>query len=430
MAKKALVISYYFPPAGGPGVQRWLKFVKYLREFDVEPILYVPRGAAYPVTDDSLTTEIPAGIKIYRGKIFEPSSLFPAGKKVSAGFIDASTAQGGLKSRLMTWIRANVFIPDARMCWIAPSVRRLKKILRAENIDTVISTGPPHSTHLIALGLKRAIPSLRWIADFRDPWTKIDYFHHLPLTGWARRKHCRLEDEVLAEADDVITVTARMAKDYRPRVKGRLHVITNGYDTSDAPTGPVTPDEKFTLCHIGSLNADRNPHELWEILGERCRHDETFACDLEIRLTGPVSPAVTASLEQNGLTPFVRHTPYAPHAEVARIQHAARVLLLVMNRTPSGAMYIAGKLFEYLAARRPILLAGFAQSDAADIVRECHAGYALDFSDKKGLADALEHLYDDYKTGLVHTPAADLEKYSRRALTERLAREVILRADR
>ena len=427
--KKVLVISYYFPPAGGPGVQRWLKFVKYLRDFGVEPVLYVPEGAAYPVWDDSLSAEIPPGLTVYRGRIAEPAAIFPSGKKISAGFIDASAGKKGWKSRLMTWIRANLFIPDARMFWIRPSVRRLKKILRTEGIDTVISTGPPHTTHMIALRLKRADPALRWIADFRDPWTKIDYFHHLPLTRWARRKHFRLESDVLTVADDVIAVTRSMADDYRPRVRGRLHVITNGYDTADIPPNPVPLDKRFTLCHVGSLNADRNPHELWEVLSELCAQDPSFSSDLQIRLTGNVSPAVFDSLRKNGLKPHVLHIPYAPHTEVVRTQHAARVLLLLMNRTPDGALYIAGKLFEYLAAGRPILLAGFSHSDAADIVRECGAGYALDFADRQGLRKAILDLYDHYRNGKDATrkSAPAIDKYARHALAERLAREVILR---
>lgn len=424
--KKVLVISYYFPPAGGPGVQRWLKFVKYLRDFGVEPVLYVPQGAAYPVTDDSLAAEIPPQTTVYRGRIVEPSAWFSSGKKISAGFIDSSTGKKSRLARWSTWIRANLFIPDARMLWIRPSVRRLKKILRQENIDTVISTGPPHTTHMIALRLKQSIPSLCWIADFRDPWTKIDYFHHLPLTRWARRRHLQLENRVLETADRVIAVTRSMAEDYRPRVKGGLHVITNGYDTADAPEGAIPADEKFTLCHIGSLNADRNPRELWEVLAELAAENAAFRDDLSIRLTGNVSPAVLESLRENGLGDRVEHTPYARHSEVIERQHAARVLLLIMNRTPDGALYIAGKLFEYLAARRPILLTGFAHSDAADIVRECNAGYALDFGDKQGLRKAIVDLYAAYKKGTdISARQAAPEKYSRRALTERLAREVI-----
>lgn len=424
--KKILVISYYFPPAGGPGVQRWLKFVKYLRDFDVEPVLYVPEGAAYPVTDESLAAEIPPGLKVYRGRIVEPSALFSGGKKISAGFIDSSGKENGWRQRLMTWIRANLFIPDARMLWIRPSVRRLKKILRDEGIDTLVSTGPPHTTHMIALRLKRALPGLHWIADFRDPWTKIDYFHHLPLSSWARRRHFSLEDQVLHTADQVIAVTPSMARDYRPRVRGRLHVITNGYDTADLPQQDVEPDEKFTLCHVGSLNADRNPHELWEVLSDLTAENPGLRADLSIRLTGNVSAAVLDSLREQGLENYVEHIPYAPHGEVVRAQHAARVLLLLMNRTPQGALYIAGKLFEYLAAGRPILLAGFARSDAADIVRECGAGYALDFQDKAGLRRAVEELYRAYKEGKDSSaghPAP--QQYTRRALTERLVREVI-----
>lgn len=218
-----------------------------------------------------------------------------------------------------------------------------------------------------------------------------------------------------------------MARDYRPRVRGRLHVITNGYDTEDLPDSPPPLDEKFTLCHVGSLNADRNPYELWEVLARLRAQDPAFRDDLRICLTGNVSPAVFETLRKNGLDDCVQHIPYAPHAQVVRSQHAARVLLMLMNRTPDGALYIAGKLFEYLAAARPVLLVGFAHSDAADILRECQAGSALDFSDREGLEEALRSLYREYRlgqdTGRKVSPQS--EKYTRRALTARLAREVL-----
>lgn len=432
--KKVLVISYYFPPAGGPGVQRWLKFVKYLRRYGVEPVMYVPENADYPVTDPTLAGEIPEGLKIYRGKIIEPNRILSRlgakkAKGTSAGFIDSSSWKKGFLSKALTWIRANLFIPDARMLWIRPSVRGCARILREEGIDTVISTGPPHSAHMIALALKEKGLCRRWIADFRDPWTKIDYFHHLPLTSLAVKLHRKMEKRVLAEADDVITVTRSMARDYQDRVKGFLHVITNGFDKADAPAELTIPDEKFTISHIGSMNADRNPEELWKTLREICLENPSFSSDLQIRLTGNVSAEVFLSLERYGLSQHTVHIPYAPHGEVVRMQYSSRVLLMMMNRTPDGAMYIAGKLFEYLASRRPVLLIGFTHSDAADILRDAGAGYAVDFADKKSLKTAVETLYKSYKDGTdcALSNKGDLDKYSREALTARLALEVILR---
>lgn len=433
--KKVLVISYYFPPAGGPGVQRWLKFVKYLRHYGVEPVMYVPENADYPITDPTLAAEIPEGLKIYRGKIIEPNRILSRlgakkAKNASAGFIDSSSGKKGFFGKTLAWIRANLFIPDARMLWIRPSVRRCARILREEGIDTVISTGPPHSTHMIALALKEKGLCRRWIADFRDPWTKIDYFHHLPLTGTALKLHRKMESRVLSEADDVITVSRSMARDYRDRVKGFLHVITNGFDADDAPEEETAvPDKEFTISHIGSMNADRNPEELWETLAVMCGENPSFASDLRIRLAGNVSPEVFRSLELSGLSERTVHIPYAPHAEVVRMQYRSRVLLMMMNRTPDGAMYIAGKLFEYLAARRPVLLVGFAESDAADILRDAGAGYAVDFTDKKSLREAVETLYKSYKDGTDRALSnkGSLDKYSRKALTARLAREVILK---
>lgn len=395
--------------------------------------MYVPENADYPVTDPTLAAEIPEGLKIYRGKIIEPNRILSRlgakkAKNASAGFIDSSSAGKSFLGKSLTWIRANFFIPDARMLWIRPSVRRCARILREEGIDTVISTGPPHSAHMIALALKEKGLCRRWIADFRDPWTKIDYFHHLPITSLAKKIHTGMENRVLAAADDVIMVTQSMARDCQDRVKGFLHVITNGFDTDDAPAGETVPDKEFTISHIGSMNADRNPEELWETLSAMCGENPSFSSDLRIHLTGNVSQEVFLSLEKYGLTARTAHIPYAPHAEVVRMQYRSRVLLMMMNRTPDGAMYIAGKLFEYLASRRPVLLVGFADSDAADILRDAGAGYAVNFSDKKLLREAVETLYKAYKDGSdIPVKKYELDRYSREALAARLAREVIFR---
>lgn len=424
--KKVLVVSYYFPPAGGPGVQRWLKFVKYLRDYDVEPVMFIPRDAHYPMVDESLSQEIPDGMRIYRAPIIEPNSYMKTAQSTSGGFIDKEK-KDSIKSRILTWIRANLFIPDARCLWIRPSVKRIVKILKDENIDTIITTAPPHSVHMIGLGVKKRLPHIKWIADFRDPWTKIDYFHNLPLCSWAKKKHYKMEREVLAMADDVICVTPSVGEDYRPMCGGRMHVITNGYDTSDMPSSSPLLDDMFTITHAGSINAQRNPNTLWRVLGDMCREDSAFASRLKIQLAGTLSPEVFSSLKENGLVKNTIYHNYLPHDQVIKLQHSSRLLLMLMYRAPHGKMFIVGKLFEYLASRRPILAIGYSDGDAARIINDTHSGDAVDFDDYDTTRCVVEQAYKKYMCGdASYTPDSDIEKYSRRKLTERLAGEIIL----
>ncbi|MDD4819771.1 MAG: glycosyltransferase [Flavobacteriales bacterium] len=425
--KKVLVISYYFPPAGGPGVQRWLKFVKYLRGEGVEPVMYIPENAKYPMEDTSLLYDVPKDLKIYRGSIFEPNNFFSSAKNTSGGFIDTAVKKQSFKSKALTWIRANFFIPDARCMWIRPSIRRVEKIIKDEGINTIITTGPPHSLHMIGLGVKKKHHDIQWIADFRDPWTKIDYFHNLPLTRWAEKKHRNMEKEVLSTADDVITVTPSVAKDYMPMCHGRMHMITNGYDTADMPTEKITPDALFSISHFGTINAQRNPETLWKVLGDMCRENEVFSEKLSIQLSGSVSGEVFSHIEKNGLTPHLNYQKYLPHAEVIKKQHSSQMLLMLMYRAPEGAMFIVGKLFEYLAACRPILVVGYSKGDAASIVEKTASGTAVDFDDYKTLRAVVEKQFSLYLKGAdTSVKSYEIEQYSRKALTHRLAQEVIL----
>lgn len=424
--KKVLVISYYFPPAGGPGVQRWLKFIKYLREYGVEPVMFIPRDVHYPMVDDSLSSDIPDGIKIYRAPIIEPNSYMKTAQSTSGGFIDKKK-KDGIKNRLLTWIRANLFIPDARCMWISPSVKRIVNILDKEGIDTIITTAPPHSVHMIGLGVKKRRPQVKWIADFRDPWTKIDYFHNLPLCNWAKKKHYAMEKEVLSMADDVICVTPSVGEDYRPMTGGRMHVITNGYDTSDMPQKKIELDTSFTITHAGSINAQRNPVTLWRVLGDMCREDSTFAARLKIQLAGTLSPEVFSSLRDNSLIDNTLYHDYLPHDEVIKLQHSSQLLLMLMYRAPHGKMFIVGKLFEYLASRRPILAVGYPDGDAAHIINDSNSGNVVDFDDYDTTRRVVEEAYKMYLQGeQCYTHSGDIEQFSRRELTRRLAQEVIL----
>ena len=357
--RKVLIITYYWPPAGGPGVQRWLKFVKYLREFDVEPVVYIPENPHYPLVDESLNKEIPKDITILKKRIFEPYSLSGIFSKkqtvtISSGIISAEKEQSFLQ-KLLLFIRGNFFIPDARKFWVKPSIKYLSDYIQKNNIDTIVTTGPPHSVHLIGLGLKQK-HKLRWIADFRDPWTSIGYHTRLKLTETSEIKHKNLEEKVLKGASGIITTSFTTKAEFEKLTDTPITVITNGYDNFSPYE--VELDEKFTISHIGSLLSGRDPKNLWKALGELVKENVHFAEDFRLKLVGAVSDAVVNSIKKSGLEEHLELTGYVSHPEALRIQRSAQVLLLVEINSVETRGIIPGKLFEYMAAKRPVLALG------------------------------------------------------------------------
>ncbi len=415
---KVLIITYYWPPAGGSGVQRWLKFVKYLPEFGVTPVVFTVENPEYAVEDESLQNEVADDVEVLRGKIWEPNQLLGKwggkGKKVSAGFLDAKP---GIKDRILRFIRANYFIPDSRKFWIKPSVKLLTEYLRDKDFDAIITTGPPHSVHLIGLALKKKF-GLKWVADFRDPWTSIDYFHNLPLTPSSLKKHRDLEEEVLRNADRVIVVGGRMKEEYDAYNKN-VRVISNGYDTY-GPQGTVTLDPEFTLTYAGLMNDDRNPKGLWRVLGKISAADPDFKAYLKIRIVGSCSPEVLQSIKGNGLSDNLDNLCYQDHNQVARYQQSAQILLLTVNEVPSAKGIVTGKIFEYLQARRPVLAIGPTDGDLADIIDKTRSGVIVDFGDEDGMEKLIHGFYQQYKTGSLTVNSRNIEGYHRRNLTGEL----------
>ncbi len=414
---KVLIITYYWPPAGGSGVQRWLKFAKYLREFDIEPVIYTVDNANYAIEDEKLQEEIPNGIEVIRKDIFEPNKLISflgsKKKKTSAGFLKPNP---GLLGKIAQYVRANYFIPDARKFWIKPSIKYLKNYLKQHPVDLIITTGPPHSLHLIGLQLKQEL-GVKWVSDFRDPWTEIDYFHHLPLTKKSLNKHRGFETEVLKKSDSVIVVGNEMKRSFQKQ-SNKVEVITNGYDDEVSSTTNQL-DNSFSITHIGMMNADRNPKVFWEAIEELCVENEELKSDLKIRLIGEVSDEVKKNASQLG--DIVEFVKYVPHEEVKKYQCSTQVLLLCINNVPSAKGIITGKIFEYLQAKRPILAIGPEEGDAADILKKTQSGKIFGFSNKHDLKEHIAKLYKEYKKEELTVNSSNITQYHRRELTAQLA---------
>ena len=395
-------------------MQRWLKFVKYLQNFDIEPIVYTVDNPNYPITDNSLFDDVPKDITILKQPIFEVNNLFGKNNKQSAGFLKQNPSFIG---KCLQYIRANYFIPDARKYWIKPSVNYLKKYLQSNKIDIIISTGPPHSMHLIAMQLKKEL-NIKWIADFRDPWTDIDYFHQLPLTKNAKKKHQHLEQKVLNNADAVLVVGKTMKENYKQFSKN-IHVITNGYDVDELES--IALDTKFSIVHIGLMNTDRNPKSLWKILSEIALENKGFKNDLEIKLIGKVDASVLESFKKFNLTSNVNLIDYVPNKEVLKHQQSAQVLLLPVNNVPSSKGIITGKIFEYLVANRPILAIAPTDGDLADIINDTVSGKVIDFNDENQLKKTILEYYNLYKQNALIINSKNIEKYHRKELTKQLS---------
>ena len=416
--KKVLIIPYYWPPAGGSGVQRWLKFVKYLRDFDIEPVIYTVDKPRYAIYDKSLINEIPNSIETLRQPIFEPNSILNFfGNKTnreSAGFLNPNPNFIG---KIIQYIRANYFIPDARKFWIKPSVQFLTNYLEKNPVDVIITTGPPHSLHLIGLHLKK-IKEIKWISDFRDPWTEIDYFHQMPLNKKAKKKHHQLEREVLKNSDSVIVVGNTMRDQYLKETD-KVVTISNGFDTSENKEVSHL-DIVFSITHVGMLNADRNPTALWKILKEICLENPDFKSDLKIRLIGKIAKEVSHDLNifDSGIIEVV---DYVSYAEVKKYQLKTQVLLLCINNVPSARGIITGKIFEYLQAKRPILAIGPEDGDAAEILKNTNSGSIFGFENKQKLKQHILELYKDYKKNQLIVDSENIEQYHRRELTRKLA---------
>lgn len=422
--KKVLIIAYYWPPAGGPGVQRWLKFVKYLPHFDIEPIVYIPENPHYPIEDATLVAEIPKDVVIHRHPIFEPyrlASLVSSKKtkRISSGIIQ--TKDPSLLEKGMLWIRGNFFIPDARKYWVKPSVKYLSALLKEEQINTVITTGPPHSVHLIGEQLKQK-HTVKWIADFRDPWTSIGYHKKLRLTKASRKKHKFLEHLVLNKADRLLVTSQTTKKEFAAITEKPISVITNGYDSNYQ--GGANLDQRFTIAHIGSLLAGRNPKNLWKALSDLASENELFRTALQLDFIGVVSQEVMDSLYRYELGPYINLKGYVSHKEAMRKQQQAQLLLLIEIDSEETKGIIPGKLFEYMAARRPILGVGPKEWEAGQLILETNSGAVFNYENLIELKDLIKNWFEKYRESTLHLASKNIEKYSRKALTEQLAKEL------
>ena len=423
--KRVLIITYYWPPSGGGGVMRWLKMSKYLPEWGWQPIVYTPENPDPSVVDESLLSEIHPETVVIKTPIWEPYHLFrklsgkPRSAALKAGYI-SEASRGSLLERVAVFIRGNVLIPDPRRFWIKPSVAYLTNYLKKNRIDLIVTTGPPHSMHLIGLQLKKHFPKIPWLADFRDPWTEIDFYHRLKLTPMADAIHRRLERKVLQMADVVTTVSPSLQRSTAKIAKRPVSVVFNGYDPADFSTDQPFDSEFFSIAHFGSFNRDRNPEMLWQVLKELCASHHDFANRLKIVLIGQVDETILESIRVNGLKNQLVLTGHLEHrVGLERLQNA-QLLLLPLNDAPTVRGILPGKMYEYMALKRSILAIGPEDGDYAQILQETNTGKVLDVHNPLGMRSYIWECYSEFRSGTLICAPRDLERFSRRQLAKQI----------
>ena len=429
--KRVLIISYYWPPTGGSGVQRWVKFAKYLPAEGWQPVIYTPENPEQLAVDASLEAEVPAEAEVIRRRIVEPYEMYKkllrkSGHSKEAVEVNPVNAQNkSFLQKVAMWIRGNFFLPDPRCLWIRPSVKVLKEYLKEHPVDLIVSTGPPQSMHLIGRLLAKET-GLPWIADFRDPWTKIFYFKHLQMTRATVKWHKKMEKKVLDDATVVVAVSPLVQQEFQAMTQTPVELITNGFDECDFTATKNTeanggPDREFVITHTGLFAADGNPTVLWDVLAEKCSKDESFKKLMKIKLVGKTDEQILKSIEDAGLSENLEDMGYQPHAVAVEQQRKASLLILPLRKEPEYKAVLPGKLFEYLASWRPVL--GIGQTDGAMsmILNNTKTGFVLNWDDKMSIEKYIDICWKDHLNGRLSVEDADISQFTRRNLTRRMA---------
>jgi len=408
-------------------VQRWLKFVKYLEDYGWKAHILTVEDGTYSALDTGLEKEIPANITVHKTRSRDPFRFYNMlkGKKdgsVSVALININKKRS-IVDRLAMYIRSNFFIPDARKGWIPFAYREAMKIIEDQHIDLVVTTGPPHSTHLTGLKIKKKT-GVKWLADLRDPWTTVYYNDMLPRTNRTRKRDKKYEDAVLKHADAVTVVSPGMQQEFSDRNEN-VQVVMNGFDMADmADAGAGTKgDDKFRLTYTGNFKPNQHIPDIWNGICQLINEDEEFRKDFRLCFVGNVDASAPEYFKEKGLAENLELTGYVPHAEVTRLMAGSDILLFVVPQSRNNRLIITGKLFEYLASGSPILSVGPVDGDAAAILLDTAREQIYDYADNTGFKEKLAQLYAEWKSNdgqLTKLDTGMLEKYSRKSSARKM----------
>ncbi len=426
VSKKILIISYYWPPSGGAGVQRIFKFAKYLGQSGFDPFVVTvdDKVASYPIRDQSLLADVPSDLKVFHTHSFEPLNILTklTGNKAPYGGF-ANKDKEKFSQKVLRFIRGNFFIPDARKGWVKYAYAKAEELIAKESIETVIISSPPHSSQLIGLMLKKKFPKLKWIADLRDPWTDIFYYKDMLHTKMAAAKDASFEKQVVEQADELIVVSKPILKNYlskSPKItESKIHVIPNGFDEDDFPPMKPTVNEAFTITYVGTIADIYNPGMFFEAL--RKAIDKSPQRKVKLQFVGGRTENIITLIKNNNLVEITEFVSHVKHETAIQYMRTSDLLLLVIPDVPDSKGILTGKLFEYLASRKPIVCIGPKEGDASRIIKECLAGATFTRNEGSEMsAYILDMMKQWSENGSIINQSLTFEKYSRKNLTSRL----------
>jgi glycosyltransferase involved in cell wall biosynthesis len=423
--RKVLIISYYWPPAGGISVHRSLKFAKYLRKFGWEPVVYVPSNANYPYYDEGNLKDIPENLTISTRPIKEPFKIFKIlsgrGKNESLNnIVHVRTRKQSLIDKLGIWIRGNLFIPDARSLWIRPSVKYLSSYLKANPVDAIFADGPPHTNNVIAMKLSKRY-GIPYLADFQDPWTQVDYYELFPITRWADKKHKRLEQDVFNQASKITIASPSWKIDLEQIGAKNVEVLYWGFDEEDFADLKPIENPYFSIAHIGLMGFDRNPEVFFKVLGDLKEENQEFSKDLKIILAGQIDYSVKKSISECNLDINVEYHGIVDRIAALKMAKGCSLLLLLLNKAKNAKGRLPGKLYEYLRLRRPVIALGFKDSDAEEIIKKTGSGESFEYDDSLKIRDFILSCYDKFKNEQLLQTTGEIGYYSVENQTKRLS---------
>ncbi|MCL4482511.1 MAG: glycosyltransferase family 4 protein [Bacteroidetes bacterium] len=421
--EKILIITYYWPPSGGAGVQRWLKFSKYLPEFGFEPIILTvdENQASYAQHDYSLLKEINPDLSVYKTKTFEPYNLYRKltnKKEIPYGGF-SNQKKVTFFEKLTRFIRGNLFVPDPRKGWNRYALKKAIELVNAEQIGVVVTSGPPHSTHLIGRRIKERT-GIRWIADFRDPWTDIYYYKSLYHSKLATRFDRYLEKSVLTEADKIITVSEEVGKLLLQKIPGHIEkivVIPNGYDEEDFDLVEPVRNEKFTITYTGTISISYRIDQFIEAV---CQLPDRVKEQIKIRFVGNVPDEIIDLFHRKNLGALIEVLGYVPHKQAISQMLGASILLMAIPDSPDNKGIVTGKFFEYLAAKRPILAIGPLDGEVDRMINKCHAGKLVSYDETGEMRLFILEIFEQEQRGQKGSQTKGTEQYTRRNLTKEL----------
>lgn len=427
--KNVLIIAYYWPPAGGPGAQRNVKFVKYLKDYGWNAHVLTVNSGEFPYYDHNLSTEVPSFVNVYRTRSLEPYIIYK--RLVNRDINDTiptallTMKHKSLKDRLASSIRANLFVPDARLGWIPFAVSKARQIITRYKIDVIYTSSPPHSLQLTGLILKK-LYKLPWVVDFRDPWTKIRYYEFIKRNRLAKSADNYFEKKVLKKSDKIVTVSHSLAQEFLRlgdiKDPAKIIVIPNGFDGIDYDSADVLNSRPtLNILYAGNMLSHQNPEVLWGALSSLIKENEAYKKITRVELYGRIHPDINDSIKHHGLQEVVSINGFIPHQEIVKKIQQSSLLVMVVPNIKNNFGIVTGKLFEYIGSGRPILVIGPPKGDAGKIIEEFTNSKIVDYDQYENCRDYLDKIYMQWKNQKQSlSPVDSRDKYSRKSLTHTL----------